>query len=176
MKFFTPPLILSPPWGSVTAWQEANISINFHIKRYYPRLGDAIQIARDIRIHLRSIFSLLDDLALITCPRCPDVCCLTASPWYDMRDLIFLHLNRLSIPLSQTIPGIKETCCYISHKGCLLPRITRPWICTWYLCPAQTASIKERHADQWQALTGVLGEIKAHRKELEDEFICVIQS
>ena len=168
--------ILSPPWGSASVWQAANISIDFHLKRYYQDLKPAIQIAGDIRNRLESIFVALDDLGRKTCPRCPDVCCLSASPWYDMRDLIFLHLNRLSIPLSQTIPGIKETCCYISHKGCLLPRITRPWICTWYLCPAQTASIKERHADQWQALTGVLGEIKAHRKELEDEFICVIQS
>jgi hypothetical protein len=29
---FNSPLILSPPWGSVDAWQEANISIDFHLK------------------------------------------------------------------------------------------------------------------------------------------------
>jgi len=168
------PLTLSPPWGSVPAWQEANLSIDFHLKRYYPRLKPAMQIARETRIRLESIFPLLDDLYLMTCPRCPDACCLSASPWYDLRDLVFLHLNHLSIPLTQTIQGFKETCCYLSHKGCTLPRITRPWICTWYLCPAQTANVKDRSANQWQTLSRVLGDIKARRKQLEDEFIRVI--
>ncbi len=167
-------LKLSPPWGSIPSWQEANLSIDFHLKRYYPRLKPALQIARETRIRLESIFPLLGDLCMMTCPRCPDACCLSASPWYDLRDLIFLHFNRLSIPLFQTISDIKETCCYLSHKGCTLPRITRPWICTWYLCPAQTANVKDRSANQWPTLSRVLGDIKARRKQLEDEFIRVI--
>ncbi|MGB5746144.1 MAG: hypothetical protein WBM69_04135 [Desulfobacterales bacterium] len=169
-----PAFILSPPWSSIAAWQEANISIDYHLKRYCPRLKPAMQIARKTRIRLESIFPCLDDLGQMTCPRCPDACCLSASPWYDLRDLIFLHLNQLSIPLTQTISGFKETCRYISRKGCTLPRITRPWICTWYLCPAQTANVKDRNPNQWQTLSRVLGEIKACRKKLEDEFIRVI--
>ena len=167
-------LKLSPPWGSVPAWREANLSTDFHLKRYYPRLKSAMQIARETRIRLELIFPLLEDLCMMTCPRCPDACCLSASPWYDFRDLIFLHLNHLVIPLTQTIQGFKETCCYLSHKGCTLARITRPWICTWYLCPAQTANMKERSTKQWQTLSRVLGEIKARRKKLEGEFIRVI--
>ena len=172
---FNHALTLSPPWGSVAAWQEANFSIDFHIKQHYHRLQPAIQIANDTRVGLESIFSCLDDLGQVTCPHCADVCCLSASPWYDMRDLLFLHLSRIPIPLTQAISGINETCCYISHNGCTLPRITRPWICTWYLCPVQTANLKERQASQWQTLAGVLGDIKARRKEMEDEFIRVIQ-
>jgi hypothetical protein len=175
MKFIPQPLFLSPPWGSVSTWQEANISIDFHINRYYHRLQPAMQIARDTLIGLESIFSCLDDLGQMTCPRCPDVCCLSASPWYDMRDLIFLHFNQLSIPRVQTIKNIKETCCYISHKGCTLPRIIRPWICTWYLCPAQTANTRKSKTGRWQPLNRVLEEIKILRKELEDEFIRVIR-
>jgi hypothetical protein len=171
---FNSAITLSPPWGSVPAWHQANRSIDFHLKHHYPRLTPAMQIARETRRGLESIFSSLDDLCMMTCPRCPDVCCLSARPWYDLRDLIFLHFNRLSIPRTQTISGFKETCSYISHKGCTLPRITRPWICTWYLCPAQTANLKERSVNQWQALSRRLGEIKAGRKKLEAEFIQVV--
>ena len=171
---YDPALTLSPPWGSIAAWQEANRSIDFHLKRYSPRLMPVMQSARETRRRLESIFLSLNDLCLMTCPRCPDVCCLSASPWYDLRDLIFLHLNQLSIPLTQPISGFKETCCYLSHKGCTLPRIIRPWICTWYLCPPQTANVKDRNPDRWQTLSRVLGEIKACRKKLEDEFIRVI--
>ena len=173
MKYDTP-LTLSPPWGSIAAWQEANIGIDYHLKLYFHRLKASRQSARETRIRLESIFSSLDDLCLMTCPRCPDVCCLSASPWYDLRDLIFLHLNQLSIPLTQPISGFKETCCYLSHKGCTLPRIIRPWICTWYLCPAQTANLKKRSINRWQALSRVLGNIKARRKKMEDEFIRII--
>ena len=173
MRFNTP-LTLSPPWGSAPTWQEANFSIDFHIKRYYLHLKPVIQIARDTRIRLESIFSSLDDICRMTCPKCPDACCLSANPWYDWRDLIFFHLNQLSIPPTQTIKGFKETCCYISRRGCTLPQITRPWICTGYLCPSQTANLKDRCVDQWQTLSRVIGEITALRKKLENEFIRVI--
>ena len=168
---FNPAPPLSPPWGSIADWQEANTSIDIHINRYFHSLKAAMQIARDARIRLESIFPTLDDLGRMTCPLCPDACCLSASPWYDMRDLIFLHLNRVSIPLTQTIPAIKETCCYLGRSGCTLPRITRPWICTWYLCPAQTANIKARNAGRRQTLIRVLSEIKVLRKQLEKIFI-----
>jgi len=164
----------SPPWGSVSAWQEANSSIDLHIKRWYHRLGRALQIARQAYIRLESIFPALDEICSVTCPRCPDACCLSASPWYDWRDLIFLHLNQLAIPPTQIISGFSQTCCYISHKGCTLTRITRPWICTWYLCPAQTASLKARSSARRQNLDRLLGEIKVLRKNLEDEVIRII--
>ena len=168
------PQHLSPPWGSVPAWEEANFSIDFHIKRHYHRLGPVLQIARETCIRLESIFPSLDDIGRLTCSRCPDACCLSASPWYDWRDLIFLHLNRLSIPPTQTISRFAETCCYISHKGCTLRRVTRPWICTWYLCPAQTANLNARNIAQRRFLSRVLAKIKALRIYLEDEFIRII--
>jgi hypothetical protein len=49
------PVTLSPPWGSVPAWHEANRSLDFHINRYYLDLKPVIQIARDMRICLESI-------------------------------------------------------------------------------------------------------------------------
>ena len=169
-----PPLTLSPPWGPAPAWQEANVSIDFHIKRYYLHLKPVIKYARDIQIRLESIFPRLDDICKMTCPRCPDACCLSASPWYDWRDLIFLHLSQISIPPTQTISDFKKTCCYLSHRGCTLPRIARPWICTWYLCPTQTGNLRQKRVEQWQSLSRVLGEIKALRKKLENDFIRVI--
>lgn len=169
-----PVSIQSPPWGSAPAWQEANFSIDFHIKRCYPRLGQARLIARETCIRLESIFPDLDEIGRLTCSRCPNACCLSASPWYDWRDLIFLHLNKLSIPRTQTISGYGETCCYIRHKGCSLPRITRPWICTWYLCPAQTANLNARDRGKRQILSRLMVEIKVFRKNLEDEFIRAI--
>jgi hypothetical protein len=117
---------------------------------------------------------MLDDLCLETCPRCPDPCCLKASPWFDFRDLIFLHLHALAIPPGQTIKTMASTCRYSSKNGCTLDRISRPWICTWYLCPVQAANINVRRSHQKKGLLTAINEIKDTRKEMEDEFIKVI--
>ena len=171
-----PPPTLSPPWSSVSDWKAANNSIGFHRCRFHQDLKPAIQIARLIYDRLESITDPLDVLGRITCSHCPEICCLSASPWYDLRDLVYLHLNQLPIPLSQTISGIGETCCYISHRGCRLPRNIRPWICTWYLCPSQTASARKNKTGPRQPLSRAFEEIKALRKDLEDEFIRVIMN
>jgi hypothetical protein len=91
------PLNLTPPWGSSPAWQGANGRFDFHIHRYRTKLGPAVGIAREIRSRLASNSSVLDDLCISTFCYCPEPCCLTASPWYDFRDLLFLHLNNLEI-------------------------------------------------------------------------------
>ena len=167
-------LKFAPPWASKPAWQEANDSIDFHVNRYRADLKSAMAAARDLRRLLASLFPQLNNLCMATCPWCPEPCCLTASPWYDLRDLVFLHLNSLEIPLTQTIHAYKETCRYLSPRGCTLSRITRPWICTWYLCPVQTAYLKKAGRSQWRAIDRKVFGIKRLRKQLEEEFIRVI--
>ena len=170
----TESLELAPPWGTQPAWREANRSIDNLTQRYSVELSSAVAAAVSLRVRLESIFSLLDDLCRETCPRCPDPCCLRASPWFDFRDLIFLHLNTLSIPFRQTIETMKTTCCYASARGCTLTRIFRPWICTWYLCSVQTANLNSRRSNMRTDLTLAVNEIKVLRKKIEDKFIRVI--
>jgi hypothetical protein len=163
----------APPWGTKPAWQEANRSIDHLNQRYSGKLSSAVVLAVSVRVRLESIFSLLDDLCMETCPRCPDPCCLNASPWFDFRDLLFFHLNSLAIPFSQTIETSKAVCRYSSPQGCTLARISRPWICTWYLCSVQTANLNSRRANQRKDLTVAVNGIKALRKEMEETFIRV---
>ena len=168
------PSKLAPPWGIKPVWQEANRSIDDLIQRNAGKLISVVTLASLVRVRLESIFIILDDLCIETCPRCPDPCCLHASPWFDFRDLIFLHLNSLAPPVSQPIEVLNATCRYFSPRGCTLERISRPWICTWYLCPVQTANLNNRRSHQRKDLTLVLNEIKRFRKEMEETFIRVI--
>ena len=164
----------APPWGSSPTWKEANHSIDNHIHRYREELGAAKATAQKIRSLLASNFEFLNDLCMTTCRWCPESCCLTASPWYDLRDLLFLHLNFLKIPRSQPIHDYRDTCCYLNPRGCTLPRITRPWICTWYFCPTQTTKMKKNSRSQLNTIRRAICEIKRGRQQLEMEFIRVI--
>ena len=168
------PLQFAPPWGSKNAWQEVHGNIGYHIQRYQAELKPVVTIARRARVRLETVFELLDDICAATCSRCPDPCCLTASPWYDFRDLIFLHLNRFAIPLTQPIETYRAVCSYLSSRGCTLPRPIRPWICTWYLCPVQTASLRNRGPDRYKTFNRTVQEIKGYRRRLEDGFVRII--
>jgi hypothetical protein len=162
------------PWASSAQWKEAHQSLSYHLSRRPNAWNKALAVTDRLDAQLKMIFPIIDELCIHTCPRCPEPCCLTAKVWFDFKDLLFLHLSRKPVPLTPPLVAIEDTCRYAGHRGCMLPRSSRPWICTWYLCPAQTANLKQSKAGQRTFISRVLGEIKALRKKLEDEFIRVI--
>ncbi len=85
-----------------------------------------------------------------------------------------MHLNQLSIPPSQPKTHLKNPCCYLGSRGCRLPRINRPWICTWYICPTQTAILKKGHPAERESLEQAFSRIKSERNVLEKEYIRMI--
>jgi len=164
----------APPWAAPADWQAANQSMAVHVHRYREQLRPAAVLARRVRRLLATIFPLLDEICRLTCSRCPDPCCLAASPWYDFRDLVFLHLNGLTPLQAQPVASLAATCRYIGPRGCTLPRMVRPWICTWYVCPVQSRRLRNTDRCRWQSLNRILNEIKQDRRQMEDAFIQAI--
>ncbi|MBW2247710.1 MAG: hypothetical protein JRF62_11105, partial [Deltaproteobacteria bacterium] len=58
--------------------------------------------------------------------------------------------------------------------GCMLPRITRPWVCTWYLCPTQKANLRQKPKSVQYLFSRAVQAIKTGRKEMESEFIRIV--
>ena len=163
-----------PPWGPIIKWRESNYALDHLIRRHRLHLKSARSIAQDIRLTLESLFPTLDDLCIQSCPWCPEPCCITAKVWIDFRDLLFMHLDGQPIPAAQLFDASEDLCRYLGPKGCQLPRMLRPWACTWYLCPTQTAILR-RHTDATQhAFQTQLQSIKQLRLAVEAEFIRVI--
>jgi hypothetical protein len=163
-----------PLWGATDIWRTANRDLDYLIRRYGPDMNRAVALARDIEAGLESIFLLLDDLCAVTCPWCPDYCCLTAKVWIDFKDLLLLHLMGHEIPPAQLLGDLKKTCRYWSLRGCRLPRIARPWICTWYLCPTQKANLCQRPKSVQDKFMRTVQAIKTGRKAMESEFIRIV--
>jgi len=150
---------IEPLWGDTDTWKTANRNLEYLIRRHGPNMNRAV---------------LLDDLCAVTCPWCPDNCCLTATVWIDFKDLLFLHLNGHEIPPSQLLADLKETCRYWGPRGCMLPRIARPWVCTWYLCPTQKANLRQKPKSVQDLFSRAVQAIKTGRKEMESEFIRIV--
>ena len=161
-----------PPWKNSTSWREANHTVAFLIDRHGNHLQDAIRVARKLYRKMVSLVPLLEELCRATCTYCPDPCCFSAYAWFNFKDLLFVHLNGLAIPPAQLMTDRKMVCRYLGVRGCTLERLSRPWICTWYLCPAQNGVLRADHACGKKAFfheTAI--EIRGGRKKMETVFI-----
>ena len=162
------------PWASRKSWQAAHQAVQYHIQRYASDLKQLNTQAQTLETSLNTVFPVFDELCAESCPWCPDPCCQKASVWFDFKDVLFLHLRQLPIPPCQPKESIKTPCRYFGSKGCRLPRINRPWICTWYLCPTQTAKLRKEHAAKLEFLDRTFAKIKSERNLLEREYIRII--
>lgn len=169
---FNEHLILT--WGRPALWREANQTLNYLVATHGERFARASMIAHKIRAYQERLHGLMDDLCLRTCPWCPDPCCLQARVWIDFRDLIYLHLGGLPKPGEQLFYADDSTCRYLGGKGCRLPRKSRPWACTRYLCPTHNNIIHQKGDVFRTSLEKSIQSVKNGRKRLEAEFMRVI--
>lgn len=162
---------LFPPWGAPDQWREANAALNYLLAIHGGKLNSAVETARAMGDGLKLLFPLLDALCDETCPHCPDPCCLSARIWVDFKDLLFLHLAGQPVPQVQLIADTRSRCTCVSHRGCTLPRLSRPWVCTWYLCPVQTARLRRRPASDQALFRNTVESIKSLRNLMELAFM-----
>lgn len=165
--------MIIPPWGSEVLWSEANWTMKYLNRRHYQALCRARDLADAIHACLQNLFPLMNSLCEAACSQCRACCCQQAKPYFDFRDLVYLHLREEKIPAGQPIGTSEESCRYHIQNGCLLPRSNRPWICTWYTCPAQRSLLPEGEWDTTR-LDHQLRGIKEQRESLEREFIQVV--
>ena len=142
----------SPPAGNARTWGESNCALARLLAGHRRILKAAIETAEAIGRSIDEVIPLMVALCRRTCRFCPEPCCITNTVWFDFRDLLFLHLTGVSIPVCQAVSEPGEACPFLGHHGCRQPAHLRPWMCIQYLCPAQRA-ILER---QGQAVLGGL--------------------
>ncbi len=163
-----------PPWSTPSLWEEINQTLLIHLRLYHDHLIRARGYAGLIRKELRRIYPLMDELCRRTCLQCENICCCHAKPWFDFRDLIYLHICGVEPPDGQPIGHVHDRCRYLETWGCRLSREKRPWICIWYLCPEQKRLLRADFHGQHQSVDATLQQVKAHRKILEKEFIRIV--
>ena len=159
------------PWPSDKLWSEANRAIHHVCQQQHHTLKMARKHAFQIQRHLLSIFPEMDVLCRNTCVTCKEPCCSVAKLWYDFKDLIFLNITETPIPNAQPINSYRDVCRYLGPKGCILDRISRPWICTHYICYSQTAYLRTYDPLRLRKMDACLFKIKQFRNGLEAEFI-----
>lgn len=158
------------PWNTPALWQAANAGLSAAFQRNRPAMADPMREAHTIRQHYEALFPLMDNICRLTCLACTDSCCQRAWVWADFIDLLFMHLADIAVPPQQLLRKQGDRCRYAGPTGCRLDRLQRPFICTWYMCPAQTRLLMEQPTDKHN-LSRILQQIKNHRKRMEASYI-----
>lgn len=162
------------PWSHPADWKAAQQSIHYHLNRRPGVRKTLLPRAREMGRLMQDLAIQMETLCANTCSHCPDPCCLTASVWFDFRDLLGFHLLGTPIPIGQPASDYQGRCRYMAPRGCRLPRLIRPWICTWYLCPVQSRWLKKQPGPAGRRLLAALERMKTRRTELETQFLATV--
>jgi hypothetical protein len=162
-------------------WQDSEIwlQVECSVRQICSRLGHqevAIRaVVDDITAGYVAIDPALEKLCGKTCVCCSDICCLKATVWYDLRDLLFLYLSSGKLPTHQIHRHSDNSCCHLCPTGCVLARHERPFICSWYICSMQKSLLETQAKSGCENnLSRKISHIQAKRKILEDMCISAI--
>lgn len=137
-------------------------------------IGDSRKLLEQMALEISHLYSRIDvdmeQLAQQTCVFCTDVCCQKATVWYDLKDLLFLYFSSGVLPAEQIYKTPNMSCSQLTPEGCTLPRASRPFICSWYICSEQKSAL-QKFSSNVHALLVEIDRIKKRRNELEDLYI-----
>jgi len=174
----SPIIHFSPPvaWGLDSEWREAHETLAYLFKRRGAALDGVRFKARQIREGLRPLFDLFDRLAPLCCPGCETVCCWVARVEFDFKDLLLFHALDLVPPPHQLRRHEDEHCRYLERQGCGLPRLMRPFVCTWYFCASMLELYRKEPPRTQRFFSARMSAVQEARQEMEAEFIRVVTS
>jgi hypothetical protein len=150
------------PWATEAAWRRLQAALIEDLDR----AGDlsAARAHAAALAHARDrLQDLFDHLAAAACGACPDPCCRRAKVWLDFPDLLFIHLNGEMRPTRQLRRDLAQPCRYLGPHGCGLPHRSRPWICSWYVCPALRRALERDLPGGWRQAAALRQRIKGRR-------------
>ena len=97
---------------------------------------------------------------------CQDPCCQATNIFFDRADLLYLHSLPTSIPPTQTRTKSGDPCLYLTGQGCVLSRIHRPYVCTWFMCDLHYQCFGAEKPVIQREIVRRLQKIRHHRQKL----------
>ena len=160
----------APPWGREEEWLDINARLARLIGEHDGRLAPVRVRAEEVAADLEWFNAFLDELCQEAFPQCREVCCDANRVWFVFEDLLFFHLTGQETPPAQLRRTLDEACRYLTFSGCSLPRMVRPWTCTWFLCHIQLELLSARPPRFQRRVSAVIGSIIDHRWWMAGEF------
>jgi hypothetical protein len=112
---------------------------------------------------------LIEEYTAVVCPACVDVCCRQKHGTHCSRDLAYLRALGAPAPPLDADRDPDGPCQFMGQSGCILPRWTRAFKCTWYFCDALLAALDEGEPKKARQLSAILQDMVDRYNEERDE-------
>ena len=164
----------SVPWQEPAVWNEVDLYFRTLGKAHGKAMDPVRDLALAVRQSLENLSGQMDRLCSASCPECRDICCERALIWYDFKDLVYHYLAFDCLPGEQirkiSKPNQGSCCSRLAAEGCSLPRSRRPFVCTWYVCPAQKSILQRDSGGCGLELFKEIERVKGMRNRMEEQF------
>ncbi|MBU2547741.1 MAG: hypothetical protein KKB20_04970 [Proteobacteria bacterium] len=161
-------------WATEREWRQAHETLAYLFDRYGPVADPVRLFAGQARQGLEVLFPMFDRFAEAVCPDCDSICCLKARVDYNFTDLVFMHALGLTPPPRQIREREDQPCRYLSPAGCTLPRILRPFVCTWYFCAPMLELYRRLPPRTQRMRSALMREVQRNRNDMEAEFMRIV--
>jgi len=94
------------------------------------------ELAQKYKKQMLALDPIIESFTSKVCPYCGTVCCRQKFALPNREDIISFWALEVDIPKYDLRRDINSSCQFLSYTGCLIPRLLRPFRCTWYFCDA----------------------------------------
>jgi len=116
------------------AYRSACCQIITFFKKHHGQLSDICAIGREIEGCYRCLEPFFRNYTEGVCHLCPTPCCVNRHGFPDFEDLILFQAMGIRIPRYNFHVIDTDICQFLTPAGCILPRCSRSYRCTWYFC------------------------------------------
>ncbi len=127
----------------------------------YPEIKET---AQKYKMCMLSLDPVVESFTSKVCPYCGTVCCRQKFALPNREDIILFWALNIELPDYDFSRDINSSCQFLSYTGCSIPRLYRPFRCTWYFCEALWVQI-EIHPPSYN-IEGALKQLRFFRDKV----------
>ncbi len=108
------------------------------IKGFFRDHADEMGHVNEKALQFKQAYAIMDpfiqEYTAKVCPYCGTVCCCNKHGFPEFADVVAILAMGGTVPEYDLSVDEGALCQFIGEKGCVLPRVERPYRCTWYFC------------------------------------------
>lgn len=134
------------------------------------RLAEVFARAQELENAFDVIDPFIQEYTAKTCPYCAVVCCANRHGMPTFGDIVSFLAMRRQLPLYDLSISAGAACQFMGARGCVLPRLIRPYRCTWYFCDPLLKQIEIGPASHYRTFIQYVENLSAARGRVLEAF------
>ncbi|MDD3553265.1 MAG: hypothetical protein PHC35_01925 [Deltaproteobacteria bacterium] len=155
---------------SPTEFQDTLNRLQAFFAGHEVQLAEVFARARELEKAFDVIDPFIQEYTAMTCPYCAVVCCANRHGMPTFGDIVSFLAMRRRLPVYDLSISAGAACQFMGAMGCVLPRLVRPYRCTWYFCDPLLKQIEIGPASHYRTFIQYVENLSAARGRVLEAF------